>query len=74
MKICSVCQSDDIYEHEGDFQFTGIDSELLPGLGKNFLSSAKIRPTICANCGHIQIFASEEVRVRMKDSKKWKKI
>jgi transcriptional regulator with XRE-family HTH domain len=74
MKPCSVCQSDDVYEHNEDFEFTGLGGELLPSLGNNFLSFAKIRPTICANCGHVQIFASQEVRNKMKSSKQWKKL
>jgi DNA-binding XRE family transcriptional regulator len=73
MKPCSICQSDDIYEHNKDFEFTGLSSELLPNLGKNFISTAKIRPTVCANCGHVQIFASPEVRSKMRNSKDWKK-
>ena len=53
MKPCSICQSDDIYQHDGDFEFTGLSGELLPNLGQNVFSTAKIRPTVCANCGHV---------------------
>ena len=74
MKPCSICQSDDIYKHEGEFEFTGLSMELLPNLGASLFSTAKICPTICANCGHVQIFASQEVRTKMKNSKHWKKI
>lgn len=74
MKPCSICQSDDIYEHKGDFEFTGLSGELLPNLGKNVLSTAKIQPTVCATCGHVQIFASKDVRTKMKTSKAWKKV
>ena len=74
MKPCSICQSDDIFEYKGDFEFTGLSGELLPNLGNNFFSTAKIRPTVCANCGHVQIFASQDVRTKMKSSKKWKKL
>jgi hypothetical protein len=74
MKPCSICKSDDIYEHKGDFEFTGLSGELLPNLGKNMLSSTKIRPTVCANCGHVQVFASQDARTKMKNSTKWKKV
>lgn len=74
MRLCPICQSDDIYEHAGDFEFTGLNGELLPKLGKDFLSAAEIRPTVCANCGHVQIFASQAVRAKMKSSKEWQKV
>ncbi|HEX6094914.1 MAG TPA: hypothetical protein VF432_01215 [Thermoanaerobaculia bacterium] len=45
---------------------------MLPGLGTSFLFAAKIRTTVCHGCGHVQIFASEEARKKLKTSKHWK--
>ena len=73
MKRCSVCDSNEIYQYKEYFMYgkSGGDG-LLPNLGSNFLSFAKIRPSICASCGHVQIFASEEARKKLKASKHWK--
>lgn len=67
MKSCPMCDSNEIYQYRDYFQYgLAAGEELLPGLG------ARIRPSICASCGYVQIFASEEARKKMKVSKYWK--
>ena len=71
MKPCPVCGSNEIYQYNDYFRYgLSAGEELLPGLG--ILSMAKIRPSVCASCGHVQIFASEETRKKVKGSKHWK--
>lgn len=67
MKPCPVCGSNEIYQYR-DYFLYGLSAgeELLPGLG------ARIRPSVCASCGYVQIFAPEESRKKMKVSKYWK--
>jgi transcriptional regulator with XRE-family HTH domain len=72
MKPCSVCDSNEIYQYKDSFMYGKSSGDaLLPDLGNGFLSFAKIRPSICMNCGHVRIFASEEARNKLKTSKKW---
>ena len=73
MKSCPACGSNEIYQYKDYFQNPGSagGETLLPGLGSLFVA-AKIRPTVCNSCGHVRIFASEEVRKKLKNSKHWK--
>ena len=73
MKPCPVCGSNEIYQYEEYFSDPSAPggATLLPGLG-GFLSAAKICPSVCHSCGHVQIFASEEARKKLKTSKHWK--
>jgi transcriptional regulator with XRE-family HTH domain len=74
MKSCPVCGSSEIYEHKDYFRDTGGTWEtLLPGLG-SLLSVAKIRTSVCHQCGHVRIFASEEARRKLKTSKRWRAV
>lgn len=74
MKSCPVCGSKEIYQYKDFFQSpgAGIGETLLPGLSSGFIIAAKIRPTVCADCGHVRVFASEEARRKLKTSKHWK--
>lgn len=44
---------------------------MLPDLGGT-LSAVKMRPLVCAHCGYVQVFASEEARKKLKTAKHWK--
>ena len=73
MKPCPACGSHEIYRYTDYFPSPGGagGEELLPGLGTVFLA-AKICPTVCHGCGHVRLFASEEVRKKLKTSKHWR--
>ena len=72
MKPCPVCGSEEIYQYENYFPNPGSagGETLLPGLGTLF-QVGKICPSVCHNCGHVRIFASEDVRKKLKTSKNW---
>lgn len=74
MKPCPVCKSDDIYQYEEYFQYTGAGEELLPKLGKGLFGVAKICPFVCAECGYIRLVASGETRAKLAESEHWKKV
>jgi transcriptional regulator with XRE-family HTH domain len=74
MKPCPACGSNEIYEYKEHFVFPRTGDTLLPGLGSNAFSFAKICPSVCLSCGHIRIFASEEARKKLKASKHWKPV
>ena len=73
MKPCPVCGSNEIYQYEKNFADTGgTGATLLPGLSSNIMFVAQIRTSVCHNCGHVRVFASEEARKKLKTSKHWK--
>jgi predicted RNA-binding Zn-ribbon protein involved in translation (DUF1610 family) len=75
MKRCPVCGSKEIYECIQDYRYSGMGEEVLPKLAPSFFSmGAKIRPTVCVECGHIALFASEDARRKATESKHWKAI
>ena len=76
MKHCPVCDSKELYEYKKYYQYgAGMGEEILPKLAPiPFFSVAKIRPTVCVNCGHIGLFASEAARAKLKESEHWKPI
>lgn len=72
MSPCPICESTEIYLYKEFFRYTGANNqELLPKLRSNMIWVAKIRPSVCLGCGHIQLFASEEAREKIKASKHW---
>jgi transcriptional regulator with XRE-family HTH domain len=75
MKLCPVCGSNELYEYDEYFSDPSAPggATLLPGLG-GILSAARIRPSVCHGCGHVQIFASEEARKKLKTAKHWKAV
>jgi transcriptional regulator with XRE-family HTH domain len=73
MKPCPVCGSNDVFLYKKYFTYIGMGEELLPGLFNPFVSSAQIRPSMCQNCGHVRIFASEAARMKLKTSKHWQR-
>ena len=74
MKPCPVCKSEEIYQYKEYFQHSGVGEELLPKLGKGWFGVATICPFVCADCGHIRLMASSEVRERMVQSEHWNKV
>lgn len=74
MKPCPICKSDDIYQYEKYFQYTGSGEELLPKLGDGVFGVAKICPFVCAGCGYTRLVASSETREKLAESKHWKKV
>jgi len=71
MKPCQVCGSNEIYQYKEYFMYgLSAGEALLPGLG--VFSMARIRPSVCTDCGHVTIFTSEEARKKVKASKHWK--
>jgi hypothetical protein len=69
-----VCGSKEIYECTKFYRYSGCGEEVLPGLAPGFFSGAKIRPTLCVECGHIGLFASAGARSKAKESAHWKPI
>ena len=74
MRPCPVCDSDQIYQYKEYFQYTGVGEALLPKLGNDPLTVAKIRPSVCLGCGYIRLVASEDATKKMKASKHWKAV
>ncbi len=75
MKRCPACDSNELYEYKKYYSSSdGTSPELLPKLGANFFSAAKFRPTVCLDCGHIGLFASEDARMKLKASEHWRAI
>jgi transcriptional regulator with XRE-family HTH domain len=74
MKPCPVCGSNEIFQYKKYFTYLGMEGELLPGLFNPLFSSAQIRPSMCQNCGHVRLFASEEARQKLKASKYWQRV
>jgi hypothetical protein len=72
MKHCPVCGSKEIYECNKDYRYTGCGEEVLPKLAPGIFTGVKIRPTVCLECGHIGLFASEDARRRARESEHWK--
>jgi predicted RNA-binding Zn-ribbon protein involved in translation (DUF1610 family) len=62
MKRCPACGSEQIYECNKYYRYSGCGEEILPKLAPSLFSGAKIRPTVCLECGHIALFASEDAR------------
>lgn len=75
IKPCPECGSKNQYAYKKEIEPTeGIGSTLLPRLNKNWLSPAKYLPVVCADCGNMRFFASQEARDKLKESKYWSKI
>ncbi len=72
MKPCPVCGSNEIYRYKSYFPNPGgaAGETLLPGLGTLF-QAGKVCPTVCHGCGLVRVFASEDVRKKLKASKHW---
>ena len=75
MTPCPECRSEEVYQYEKYFEYTGVGEQLLPDLatGGTF-SSTPICPVVCFECGYVRIYTSEESRGRLKASKHWRKV
>lgn len=74
MKICPECNSKEVYEYDDVIETTTISGELLPHLGSGMLTSAKVRPVVCAECGNLRLYVSKDAIEKMKTSKHWRKL
>jgi len=74
MKRCPACGSKEIYECKKDYRYSGCGEEVLPKLAPGLFTGAKIRPTVCVDCGHIGLFASAAARAKAKTSEHWQPI
>ena len=74
MKRCPVCGSTELYECKKFYRYSGCGEEVLPKLAPGLFSGAQIRPTVCVECGHIGLFASEAARRKATQSEHWKRI
>ena len=74
MKRCPACGSTEIYQCEKYYRYSGCGEEILPKLAPGLFSGAKIRPTVCLECGHIGLFASEDARRKANLSQHWKPV
>ncbi len=75
MRPCPVCGSNEIYKHDSYFTDPSVPggATLLPGLG-SVIWGPKICVSVCSNCGHVRMFASEEARKKLKTAKHWKAV
>jgi transcriptional regulator with XRE-family HTH domain len=72
MKPCPECNSDKIYRYKEEIDAEGGHGpDLLPKLASGILKSAKFLPVVCAECGYVRFFASEEAMGRLESSKHW---
>ncbi len=58
---CPECGGTSLFQTAGDFEV----SNLLPGLG-TLWTGPKATFVLCADCGHLRAFASEDVRARVR--------
>jgi transcriptional regulator with XRE-family HTH domain len=71
MSPCPECRSSEVYGCTELVDTTTIGGELLPQLSPRRLSSAKIRPVICADCGHLRFFVEPDALERLHSSDAW---
>ena len=72
MKRCPECDSNQLYEYDGEVDTTTIGGEFLPKLGSGIFTSARVRPVLCAQCGFLKYFAAKEAIEKLSTSKHWK--
>src|SRR5262245_51819712 len=65
--FCPACGAQAVYCREGVSSGGGEQMYLLRGLG-GFLYFAKMDVHVCAACGHIRLFASEDARRHLPES------
>lgn len=72
MRPCPECYSNKIYRYKKDVDASGgYGPDLLPKLNTSWLSAAKFLPVICADCGLVRFYASDESRQILKSSEHW---
>lgn len=71
---CPTCESSNLYTSEKAVSSGGgYAPNYLPGLGPA-LRSARLDIIVCADCGHMRYFASEEARAKLSQSSKWRRV
>ena len=74
MSPCPECRSDEVYQYNDLVDSTTIGGELLPRLSTRRLSSARMRPVVCANCGFLRYFVEDAARQKMTSSGHWRRV
>ncbi|PCJ71065.1 MAG: hypothetical protein COA62_00065 [Rhodobiaceae bacterium] len=74
MQPCPECKSDNIFQYKKAFELPGAGGELLPKLGRNIFSLAKILPVVCGDCGFVRLFAAQGARDKLEASKAWERV
>ena len=74
MSPCPECKSDEVYRYEDWVDGTTIGGELLPKLSSGMFSSAKMRPIVCGDCGHVRYFIDDNALQRLRASKHWNRV
>jgi len=71
---CPSRGSDQVYESKTLVDTTTIGGELLPRLATRRLSSAKMRPVVCGDCGYLRYFVDAEALDKLKTSEHWRPV
>ncbi len=69
---CPSCGSSNVFTYDKPISAGGgYSPNLLPGLG-GFFGGAKVEVVVCADCGLLRQFASEEARQKLRGgAKRW---
>lgn len=72
MAQCPECRSTEVYEFKKPIPAGGgYGPDFLPKLSGGPLSSAKVVPVLCASCGLIRLYATDDARSAVSQSKHW---
>ena len=69
---CAVCEARALYRHQ-TYANGAHGPRLLDKLGRLF-HPTKMDVFVCAECGHISLFADAEARKALKESFAWKEV
>jgi predicted nucleic-acid-binding Zn-ribbon protein len=70
---CPNCDSRELYRSEEVSAGGGHAPNYLPGLG-GFWLAERFNLVVCKECGLTRFFARPEARVKVAESKKWKRL
>ena len=75
MNPCPQCHSNQVFQYRKEVDAeSGLRLDLLPKLAPHILATAKLRPTVCVECGLIRLYASKDARSRLGSSNHWELI
>lgn len=75
MKSCTECGSENTYRFKKYIDAEGGHGpDLLPKLAPSTFTSAKFVPVVCGDCGSVKFYASEEARIKLKNSEHWERV
>ncbi len=74
MSPCPECRSDRVFQYKGSIQTTTLSGELVPKLAGRSLTSTKIRPVVCGDCGYLRYFVDQDALDRLERSKHWNRV